>query len=216
MTGIVSSGPTAMTQMSDPRCFAPRAVRTNPLIFNGRSRLARALHDLVDAVSLLSSLVLALVLVGCFIPPSLAVDNSDAGVNSPPSILSVRSDQQELPEFSTLTFEVNTTSTLSLTLLDTDVDDTLYPKVFVDYGRPDPTPPRSSCTPAAGGAAERSSTCDLHGLCVTADIGQTRMMSVFVFDRQVLDSGTPVYQAMPPGGLSTNRVFFLLCQQAAP
>ena len=156
-------------------------------------------------------------LAGCVLPPSLSVDNSDAGVDSPPSILAVRSDQQEFPEYTTLTFEVNTSSTLNLTLLDTDVDDTLYTRVFVDYDLPDPFPPRSNCTPGAGGvAAQRSSTCDLHGLCLSTDVGKTHVMSVVVFDREVLDSGTPLYQAMPPGGLSTSRTFFLICQQASP
>jgi hypothetical protein len=186
---------------------------------HARSPLARSLHGSAGAVLLVLTL-LAAGLAGCVLPPSLSVDNSDGGVDSPPSILAVRSDQQEFPEYSTLTFEINTSSTLNLTLLDTDLDDTLYPRVFVDYDLPtppNPTPPRSTCTPAAGGvAAQRSSTCDLHGLCVATDLGKTHVMSVVVFDRQVLDSGTPAYQAMPPGGLSTNRTFFLICQQASP
>ena len=37
-------------------------------------------------------------LTGCVIPPSLEVDNGDAGVNSPPAILSVTSDQQAQAE----------------------------------------------------------------------------------------------------------------------
>ena len=176
-------------------------------------------HRWAGAVRLVLSLFVAS-FAGCVLPPSLSVDNSDAGVNSPPSILAVRSDQQEFTEYSTLTFEINTSSTLNLTLLDTDVGDTLYAKVFVDYDVPsdsDPRPARSTCTPAAGGvAAQRSSTCDLHGLCISADLGSSHVMSVVVFDREVLDSGTPTYQAMPPGGLSTSRTFFLICQQASP
>lgn len=205
--------------MSEPT-FAPRpAAHDNPATRNRRSPLARSLHAWAGSVRVVSMLLVA-ELAGCVLPPSLSVDNSDAGVNSPPSILAVRSDQQEFPEYSTLTFEINTSSTLDLTLLDTDIDDTLYSRVFVDYDipmPPNPQPPRSSCTPAAGGvAAQRSSTCDLHGLCVGTDLGKTHVMSVVVFDRQVLDTGTPTYQAMPPGGLSTSRTFFLICQQASP
>ena len=215
-----------MTQMSEPRSPDPAFSRGNSARRRGGSRLARALHAVGVAVPVLLSLLVAGV-AGCVLPPSLAVDNSDAGVNSPPTIVAVRSDQQEFPEFSTLTFEVNTNSTLNLTLLDSDINDTLTAKVFVDYDLPtppNPTAPRSTCTPAAGGvAAQRSSTCDLHGLCTATDLttfpagfGNKHVMSVVVFDRPVLDSGTPTYQAMPLGGLSTSRTYFLICQQAAP
>jgi hypothetical protein len=201
----------AMTPMSDSHSTPCPAAPANPLTLRARSALARALHGTGIAVLAL----LPLVLVGCIIPPSLAVDTADAGVNSPPSILSVRSDQQEFQDFQTLTFAINTASTLNLTLLDTDLADTLYAKVFVDYDNPDPTAPRSNCTAPGGTTAERTATCDLHGLCIKDDLGKTRIMSVYVFDRQVLDSGTPLYQAMPAGGLSANRVFFLLCQPAS-
>jgi hypothetical protein len=33
-----------------------------------------------------------------------------------------------------------------------------------------------------------------------------------VFDRQPLDSGMPLYQNIPPDGLSTDRFFYLECQ----
>jgi hypothetical protein len=152
---------------------------------------------------------------GCVIPPSLSVDTTDAGLNSPPSIISVRADGVELPEYSQVNFEKGT-GTLNLTVYDTDLGDTLYPKIFVDYTFKDPTPPRSTCTQAAGHTVIRSSTCDLAGLCQDADIGKTTplKMQVLVFDRQVLDVGSPVYQAMPPGGLSTSRTFDLFCQAA--
>ena len=150
---------------------------------------------------------------GCVIPPSLSVDTTDAGLNSPPSIVSVRADGVELPEYSTVNFEKGS-GTLNLSVYDTDLDDTLYPKIFVDYTFDGPKPARSSCSPAASRSVTRSSTCDLAGLCQDADIGQPRTMQVLVFDRQVLDVGTPTFQAMPPGGLSTSRTFTLICQAA--
>jgi hypothetical protein len=171
-------------------------------------RLARALHGR-RAIRVLA---LAMLFTGCVIPPSLSVDTTDAGLNSPPSIVSVRADGVELPEFSAVTFEKGV-GTLNLTVYDTDLDDTLYPKIFVDYTFQNPTPPRSNCTPAAGGSVMRSSTCDLAGLCQDADVEQEPPMQLLVFDRQVLDVGTPVFQAMPPGGLSTSRTFTLICQR---
>jgi hypothetical protein len=36
-------------------------------------------------------------------------------------------------------------------------------------------------------------------------------LSIVVFDREPLESGDPMFQAMPEGGLSTSRFFFLTC-----
>ena len=73
-----------MTALSDPR----RRSITEPGPKSARwlrsGLLARALHVLP-----------ALVLAGCILPPSLSVDNQDAGVDSPPAITSVRSSTQE-------------------------------------------------------------------------------------------------------------------------
>ena len=148
---------------------------------------------------------------GCVIPPSLSVDTTDAGLNSAPSIISVRADGVELPEWKTVNFEKGV-GTLNLIVYDTDLDDTLFPRVFVNYNIPDQTPSRSDCTPAAGGRVMRSSTCPLGGLCQTDDIGQERTMQVIVFDREIISGVLPLYQAMPPGGLSTSRTFTLVCQ----
>jgi hypothetical protein len=148
----------------------------------------------------------------CIIPPSLSVDTTDAGANSAPAIISVRADGVELPEFKTVIFERGL-GTLNLTVHDTDLDDKLYCKVFVDYNNPDQTPPRAN-SETAGRTVQRTCTLALAGLCQTADIGATRLMQVLVFDRQVLDTGElPLYQAMPAtsGGLTTSRAYFLSC-----
>jgi hypothetical protein len=178
------------------------------------TRVARALHDSWLVRVILASLPLA----GCVIPPSLSVANGDATQNSPPMILSVHSDLQELPQPGPVLFDQGTTSTLVVTLVDTDVEDTLYVRVFVGYDDPvlgfgsDPTPPRSTCPPAAAKTAQRTTTCDLSGLCETQDIGQTRSMTIVVFDRAVSDTGTPLYQHIDPPGLSTSRFYYLKCQ----
>lgn len=153
---------------------------------------------------------------GCIIPPSLGVEQQDAGVNSPPSITSVRSDQTELPEPGPVDLEVGQMSPLNLTLLDTDLTDKLYVRVFVNYSL---TPaPRTTCTAASSGQATRTATCALQGVCLTADIATNpNLMQVMVFDRQPLEGGElPLYQAMPPGGLSTDRTYQLNCRAATP
>lgn len=196
-----------MTQMSDPR-FAPcLPARANHPTLRAWRRLARALHG-VQAIRVFA---VAMIVSGCVIPPSLSVDTTDAGLNSPPSITSVRADGVELPEFSTVNFEKGL-GTLNLSVYDTDLDDTLYPKIFVDYTVQNPKPARADCSPAAAGSVTRSSTCSLAGLCQDEDINREREMQVLVFDRQVLSVGAPTFQAMPPGGLSTSRTFTLICQ----
>ncbi len=202
-----------MTQMSDPRTPLSTTTGANPASRRDRScarRLAWALHE----TGVASGLLALLMLVGCVIPPSLSVDTADAGANSAPAIISVRADGVELPEYSTVNFEQGL-GTLNLVVHDTDLDNTLFCKVFVDYNNPDPTPPRAN-SQTAGTTVDRTCTLDLAGLCQTADINQTRLMQVLVFDRMVLDTGEPpLYQAMAKnsGGISTSRTYFLRCQE---
>ena len=196
--------------MSEPRTAPCPDARRNRATGRVCSPLARPLHGRVP-IRIFGP---AMLLSGCVIPPSLSVDTTDAGLNSPPAIVSVRADGVELPEWETVTFEQGA-GTLNLTVYDTDLDDTLYPKVFIDYNIPDQTPPRSNCTPASGNTVARSSTCDLRGLCLTADIGRKPdpVMQVVVFDRQVVEGQIPLHQALPPGGLSTSRTYTLICQR---
>jgi len=192
-----------MTPMSDPRSSEHAATRGY--------LLARALHGCGPAVLR----ILPVMFAGCIIPPSLGVEKQDAGVNSPPSILSVRSDQTELPEPGPVDLEVDQTSPLNLTLLDTDLGDTLYVRVFVNYSKDNPTSPRSTCTAASTGQATRTASCPLQGVCLPGDVGAAipPLMQVIVFDRQPLETGElPLFQAMPPGGLSTDRTYQLNCR----
>ena len=169
-------------------------------------RLAHTLHRSGHVRAAL----LAILLTGC---PSLALDNRDAGVNSPPAIVQVNSDQQELPEPGPVLF-ARGSGKLTLTLVDTDVGDQLFVRVFVNYTIQNPTPPRASCT-ASSGSVKRTCTADLAGLCTQQDVGLPTPldMAVVVFDRQPLDTGTPVFQAMPPDGLSTGKFFHLNCAE---
>lgn len=183
--------------------------------------VARRVHPIARVLLRLGPvIVLALSgagLVGCIIPPSLGVEQQDAGVNSPPSILSVRSDQTELPEPGPIDIEVGQSSPLNLTLLDTDINDKLYVRVFVDYSKDNQTSPRSNCIAATSGTAERTATCQAAGICLSTDTDPsvTHVMQIMVFDREPLDTAEqPLFQAMPMGGLSTDRTYRLNCKAA--
>lgn len=202
----------SMTWMSEPGPAAAAPPRANSAMPLGRSALARALHHRARVGVLLFTIVWA---AGCIIPPSLSVDVQDAGIDSPPSITSVRSDLQELPEPGPVLFQANPNSSgqsLNLALLDTDINDTLYAQIYVDYTVQQPTPARSVCTPASTtGTATRTSTCPLAGLCLAADVGVDRLMEIVVFDREVLTVGSPTFKAIPAGGQSTTRTYILKC-----
>jgi hypothetical protein len=202
-----------MTQMSESHTAPDTAPHGNSARSEARSSLARTVHDLGRLVWSLSVMAPTLAMVGCVIPPSLTI-GEDAGTNSPPAILSVVGDQQALPEPGPVVFDVGRTAgTLSVSLIDTDITDTLYVRIFVNYNSPDRLDARVRCPPSSTGTAQRAVTCDLTTLCTDSDVGLQQNMTVVVFDRQPLEDGTdPAFQAMPAPGLSTSRFYFLKCQ----
>jgi hypothetical protein len=158
-------------------------------------------------------LALSMVLVGsagCILPPSLSTDDQDAGVNSPPSITAVRTDADNLFEPGPVSVTRNS-GTINFDLLDTDVDDMLQIRVFIDYTILNPTPARAQCTAPPTGKPQRTVTCTAGAICQMGDDGKTRNLTAVVFDRLPLESGEPEYQSMPDGGLSTSRFFFVDC-----
>lgn len=197
-----------MTQMSDFHASPCPAASPNRATRQVRRHVARPLHGVSPAVPVL---VFASLLAGCILPPSLSSGTQDAGQNSPPSIVSVQIDLQQLPDYSTITEEMSTNDTMVLTVLDTDVGDTLYVGLFVNYTSGNPTPARLTCTAPQSGLPERSASCSLDGVCEMQDVNQTVDLDVVVFDRMPLDTGQPRYMAMPSDGLSASFLYKLNC-----
>jgi hypothetical protein len=198
--------------MSEPHAKIDREIAANPVGLLAGSPLARVVHDPSKAVGLMLSLLVA----GCVIPPSLSVDNQDAGTNSPPAITAVRADDKVLVEadiMNTALF-IPGEGSISVALLDTDLTDTLYVRVFVDYSVDDPVAARASCTAPPVDSARRTVTCDVGAVCRPGDVttGKTLNMNVMVFDRTVLESGDPPFQAVADGGLTSSKFFFLECE----
>jgi hypothetical protein len=84
----------------------------------------------------------------------------------------------------------------------------------MDYTATSKTSPRSLCTAASGGDATRTASCPLQGVCLPGDVSNNNphLMQVMVFDRQPLETGDePLFQAMPAGGLSTDRAYQVNC-----
>jgi hypothetical protein len=203
-----------MTEMSEPHgSRGGKLERKSPRSLP-RFALARRVHGdgslvLTSSLLLIASLIL---IAGCILPPSLSTGDQDAGVNSPPSITAVRTEATDLFEPGPIAM-IRNRGTLSFELLDTDVEDPLVVRVFIDYTIEDETPHRTQCTAPMTGTPRRNVTCSASPICQTGDIGKRRNMSIVVFDREPLESGAPEYQAMPPGGLSTSRFFFADCAE---
>jgi hypothetical protein len=189
-----------------------------PLKLLARSPVARFVLGravLRSSLPIVTSLGTSLLtLAACAVPPSLQLDEPDARVNSAPIILSISdSAARELVEPGPISLEVDR-GALSLTLRDTDLDDTLYVRFYADYNAPEPTPALAACRIAPSGAVNRTLNCLVDGLCTESDVGRERNLWIEVFDREVLESGTPRYRAMPAGGASTKWQFRLNCKES--
>ena len=203
------SARSAMTWMSDSGFLGSRPARDNGAKTLARARLARVVHPLAPHV--IMGLV-TLALASCVIPPSLSVEKQDASVDSPPGIVKVLADTTPLFEGQTVTFAMATQSQLVLSLVDTDLGDTLTARVFVAYSVSNPTPPRAQCVAPPNAMAQRDDTsCPMIGICQMADIGKTQDMTVVVFDRALDDGVPPVYQYDGPDGLSASKLYHLTC-----
>ncbi|MEZ4359711.1 MAG: hypothetical protein R3B48_05985 [Kofleriaceae bacterium] len=157
--------------------------------------------------------VVMLPLGACAVPPALQLDQPDAGANAAPIITSVSNGAaQALVEPGPVTLDRGR-GTFSIALRDANPEDTLNVRLYVDYNRPDPTPPRASCRVAPGTSVNRTTTCDISGVCTTADVGEVRLLWIEVFDREILESGLPRFRAMPSGGASSKWQFEMQCQE---
>lgn len=184
------------------------ASQAKPLESLGIGQVARRVHQLRNAV--LSSLTTAVVpvsLAACVVPPSLNSEENDAGVNHPPVIHQVRDGTGAvLPRPGPLTFVVGA-GEINIDAADTDLGDTLYARLYLQYGLPTATQFLVACEAAPGAkpTIERTITCPLFGLCTdTLTDGKTRVFEVDVLDREPISTPNRQYRDVtPPGEVSS-------------
>ena len=149
-------------------------------------------------------------------PPPLSNENDiDAAVNAIPVIVGVDADHE--PPGPLI---VNTTllemglppDPMTLTVLDTDLDDQVHVYFYVDYGNPDPTPPRNECH-GSPGTLERTLSCDLDRLCDSTPSRSGLLVEAMVVDRIPNLTGEPLFRAVPEGTGKSFRSWLLSCEE---
>jgi hypothetical protein len=184
------------------------------------ARLARCVHPFAPVpIVVLGTLLLA----GCP-PPPLSLDEPDARTNSPPGISSVRNEtgvEFAIGDDNEVIAGETSPSTMTLTLLDADVDDTLFVRGFFDYDVPPANQhlsARAVCNvgPSTPRSETRNVTCGLRAFCTEDDIPTSpHLLQIVVSDRVPDDAGDlspPYYQMEDETGLQAFRTYRVVCQ----
>lgn len=149
-------------------------------------------------------------LAGCVIPPPLEREEErDAAVNSIPVVVGL---DPSYPSPGPIAITRQHQETMSLTVRDNDLGDTLWIYFFVDYNYPDPVPHLNSCQISVN-ELDRTLTCPLNALCAFEDgpPDQIHFLEAMVTDRALLPEGEPIYRALPPGAGVSYRAWLMTC-----
>ena len=169
--------------------------------------MARCVHRFSAAVPV--ALLAAIAAAACVVPPPLSLDEPDAGLNNPPVIRGVR-DGTGQPQVrpGPLTFVVGQ-GELLVTAADTDLGDTLYVRMYLDYGinnRFENFRVQCEAAPGTMPSVERTITCPLLGLCTDdlIDTGDQHIFEIDVFDRLPISVPGRLFRGVtPPGEIAT-------------
>jgi hypothetical protein len=182
--------------------------------------VARCVHSFAPVMLV----VLAAVLLGGCPPPPLELDEPDARGNLAPAIESVRKDDATEFTIGATNDIVATLSTMTLRIVDPDLEDTLYVRGLFNYSEADmqQTTARAVCNvgPSEPRSLERSVTCNLAGFCHQEDIGPlTHILDVVVSDREPDDGGNMSprrYLDVPDPGKQDRKTFAVTCSEPPP
>lgn len=135
---------------------------------------------------------------GCIFPTNLEVSSGDAGPSSPPIIVSAGpADDFRFP--GPIILDRQDTRTLSLNVIDNDIDDVIFVRLYVDYGRPNPEPAFAECQAAPTGEATRVLACPVNSLCNPIGDSDTsnHFLEAMVVDREFLADSDPAAEGQP-------------------
>lgn len=149
----------------------------------------------------------------CVIPPPGDFAEADAGPSSPPVIVSA-ADPYEFPEMNVVRTDP---PRLALTLRDVDLEDTLFVRLYVDYGLPVESNFAASCTAVPSGMQERIADCATSTLCNQITDEAPHFLEAMVADLEFLSDsdplaeGQPPFRALPPTAAYSFRSWMMTC-----
>ncbi|HVK72788.1 MAG TPA: hypothetical protein VM734_05685 [Kofleriaceae bacterium] len=175
------------------------------------------MHCLALVVRIVSFTPPALLASACVLPPSLELDEGDAGVNSPPVLRDVRDEAGNPFERPGPRDIVVGEGRLVLTATDRDVEDTLYVRYYLDYGIVAPTAAKITCRAAPGAmpTLERQVTCSLVGVCTAVDVGAEHILEIDVYDREPQDDGDRLFRDVAAPGEYTTWWWKVTCREGS-
>ena len=137
--------------------------------------------------------------LGCVVPADLEPAGADAGASSPPVILSANPPEYAFP--GPIVMSRLDPPVMVLDAIDNDVGDSLYVRLYIDYGRPDAQPPYGECQvgPDAAGSRERTIRCQTNALCnpVGEEDTGNHVLEAMIADREFLAMGAPGADLQP-------------------
>ena len=189
---------------------AKRLDERNPMNLPGTASLAFKLHrntakQMLDTLSntefgfafFAFALVLPL-LGGCLFSPDLSVDEDEFTAPYPPVIFS-SADPFEFP--GPLLINRGETRILSVTVLDNDIDDTIFMRLYVDYTLENPLPALSECSaPSSEFEARILTTCPMSAVCNLIPVGaddELHILEALVSDSPFVTDSDPIAEGQP-------------------
>ncbi len=154
---------------------------------------------------------------GCVVPPPLEIGGADAGPSANPAIVSASPSELAFP--GVMTVDRGDQRRLSLTLTDADLEDTLYVRIYRDYGLPVQDSSKSDCSAPPSGELTRIADCSIASLCNGVDETDTsrKFVEAMVADRPFLSAsdpraeGQPPFRALPEDAAYSFRAWLMVC-----
>jgi hypothetical protein len=208
-----------LTRMSEFGGGVPADLRRKLPRTHELPPVARCVHSF----ALVLLFVFAAALLGGCPPPPLELDEPDAASNLPPSITSVRKDDATEFQIGAVNQIVRTLSTMSVTVVESDLEDTLYVRGFFEYsemeGLQDSARTVCNAGPSEPRSLERTISCNLGALCRLGESDPEYTFDVVVSDREPDDAGLMSprrYLDVPPPGRQARATYKISCVEPPP
>jgi hypothetical protein len=162
-----------------------------------------------------SALGLAVTTAGCVVPVPLELETADAGPTALPELVSAAPGEFDFP--GPLTLDHGDQRRMSLTVRDRDLEDTLYVRMYVDYGLATQTNFVSDCVAVPSGALTRIADCSTSAICNSVVDTDKHVLQAMVADREFLPTSDPradgqdEFRALPIDAAFNFRDWQLTC-----